>query len=121
MQNSRKITCRCGLELHERRLPIHLLTRGHHERLHPRIKCKCGCTFKDDDAHQRHLKSEKHMVLLSHGCIAQYNRLIALRSLMKHWQIELNNAMPESGWYQTANYSFNTIKSELINNFPEYV
>ena len=121
MQNSKKITCTCGMELYEKRMPKHLLTRMHHERLHPRIKCNCGCTFKDDDAHQRHLKSEKHMVLLSHGCIAQYNRLIALRSLMKHWQIELNNAMPESEWYQTACANFNTVRSELLDNFPEYV
>ena len=121
MQNSKKITCICGMELYEKRMPKHLLTRMHHERLHPRNKCICGCTFKDDDAHQRHLKSEKHMVLLSHGCIAQYNRLIALRSLMKHWQIELNNAEPRSQWWETASYNLETIREELKNDFPEYV
>ena len=121
MQNSKKITCTCGLELNEKRMSKHLLTRLHHERLNPRIKCNCGCTFKDDEHYQKHLKSEKHSVILSHGSIIDYNKLIALRSLMKHWQIELNNAIPESEWYQTANYNFNTIKSELINNFPEYV
>ena len=121
MQNSKKITCTCGLVLYERRLQKHLLTRGHHERLHPRIKCKCRCTFKDDEHYQKHLRTEKHAVILSHGSIVEYNRLIALRSLMKSWQIELKNAIPESGWYQTENYNFNTVKSELINNFPEYV
>ena len=121
MQIPKKITCICGLELNERRLQKHLLTRMHHERLHPRIKCNCGCTFKDDEQYKKHLKSEKHTVILSHGSIAQYNRLTALRSLMKHWQIELNNAMPESEWYQTACANLETVRSELANDFPEYI
>ena len=121
MQIPKKITCICGMELYEKRMPKHLLTRMHHERLHPRIKCNCGCTFKDDEQYKKHLSSEKHSVILSHGSIIDYNKLIALRGLMKRWQIELNNAIPESEWYQTANYNFNTVKSELVNNFPEYV
>ena len=121
MQTPEKLKCICGMELYEKRMPKHLLTRMHHERLNPRVKCNCGCTFKDDELHQKHLRTEKHAVILSHGSIVEYKKLIALRSLMKHWQIELNNAIPESGWYQTANYNFNTVKTELINNFPEYV
>ena len=120
MQNPQKITCACGIELYERRLPIHLLTRMHHERLNPRIKCNCGCTFKDDEKYQKHLKSEKHMVILSHGSIVEYNRLIALRALIKRWQVELNAAEPGSQWQQTANYNFAMCRSELLNNFPEF-
>ena len=121
MQNSKKITCTCGLELNERRLQKHLLTRMHHERLHPRIKCNCGCTFKDDEQYKKHLKSEKHTVILSHGSISDYNKLIALRGLMKRWQIELNNAEPRSQWWETASYNLETIREELKNDFPEYV
>ena len=121
MQSTKKITCTCGIELYERRLQKHLLTRMHHERVNPRIKCSCKCTFKDDEHYQKHLKSEKHSVILSHGSIIDYNKLIALRSLMKGWQIELNASDPESEWHQTARYNFDTVREELINNFSEYV
>ena len=121
MQTPRKLKCICGMELYEKRMPKHLLTRMHHERLHPRIKCNCGCTFKDDAQHQKHLRTEKHAVILSHGSIVEYNKLTALRSLMKHWQIELNNAEPRSQWWETSSYNLETIREELKNDFPEYV
>ena len=122
MQTPKKLTCNCGLELHERRLPMHLLTKRHHERMEPdRIKCSCNRTFKDSEQYQVHLRSEKHAVLLSHGCIEEYNRLISLRRLLKHWQIELKNAEPETEWYQTACANLETVRSELANDFPEYI
>jgi hypothetical protein len=86
-----------------------------------RIKCSCKRTFKDDEKYQKHLSSEKHMVLLSHGSIEEYNRLISLRRLLKHWQLELNNAKPETEWYLTACANLETARSELANDFPEYI
>jgi len=121
MQNP-KVQCICGIELSDKRMPMHLLTKTHKNRMNPdRIKCSCKCTFKDDEQYQKHLKSEKHMVLLSHGCITEYNRLISLRRLLKHWQLELNNAKPETEWYLTACANLETVRSELANNFSEYI
>ena len=122
MQTPKKITCRCGIELSSERMPMHLLTKTHKNRMNPdRIRCSCNRTFKDAEKYKKHLSSEKHMVLLSHGCITEYNRLISLRRLLKHWQLELNNAKPETEWYKTACANLETVRSELANDFPEYI
>jgi hypothetical protein len=47
--------------------------------------------------------------------------LIALRRLLRHWQLELNNAKPETEWHQIASYNLETFRSELANDFPEYI
>ena len=117
-----KVQCICGIELSNERMQMHLLTKTHKNRMNPdRIKCSCKRTFKDAEKYKKHLSSEKHMVLLSHGCITEYNRLISLRRLLKHWQIELKNAELETEWYKTACANLETVRSELANDFPEYI
>jgi len=103
-------------------MPAHLASRRHSERMNPaRVKCECGCSYKNTEQYQKHLRTEKHAVIMSHGSVAAHEKLISLRGFMRYWMDELNVAESGRDWWRTANYNLETIREELNTEFAEYV
>ena len=117
-----KVRCDCGIEISKKQMPAHLASRRHSEKMNPeRVKCVCGCTYKNTEQYQKHLRTEKHAIIMSHGSVAAHTKLINLRQLVRYWQDEINDAEPGTDWWRTANYNLEMVREELNTKFSEYV
>ena len=86
-----------------------------------RLVCECGLSYTNTEQLNKHMRTERHQIIMSHGSIEAHARLISLRGFLRYWQDELNNAEPGTDFWRCANYNLEMIREELNSKFSEYV
>ena len=63
-----KVMCSCGFEVAIYQMNLHLNSERHEEGADPEgVVCECSCVLKNRREHRKHLKTEKHTIMLNNG------------------------------------------------------
>jgi hypothetical protein len=80
------------------------------------VKCECGCTVKGKYAYQRHLKTDKHEIMMSNGGdYAAWSRAYGRMQSIRGCRFVIQNSDASSEQYLQAKRYLDLIQADAIS------